>query len=228
MAGRCLVKKSFSEAVKGFTLVELMIVVVLLAVLILLGIPSFQNFIAKRNLRNVAESVYYGLQVARANAVKTNHPTVFYLDSSGRKWIVDELMPGTPDENGNTTYSVADASTQGGTHLQTYEWNSEHPEIDASLNVGAKGQKVTGGTYVTFDSLGRVMQKNISAGAVYDNPTPLALVTISNSVKTNINKLEVEINLSNGQGIRVCSPFLPETDPKGCIEAPTANPSSNP
>jgi type IV fimbrial biogenesis protein FimT len=221
------VKKSFSKAVKGFTLVELMIVVVLLAILILLGIPSFQNFIAKRNLTNVAESIYYGLQVARANAVKTNHPTVFYLDSSGRKWIVDELTPGTPDENGNTTYSVADATIQGGTHLQTYEWSTEHPEIDASLNVGAKGQKVTGGNYVTFDSLGRVMQTNISAGSSYTNTTPLALVTISNSVRTNINKLEVEINLSNGRGIRVCAPYLPETDPKGCVDAPTANPSTS-
>lgn len=71
----------------GFTLVELMVVVAVLAALLSIGGPSFMEWIQNSRIRTVAESLQNGLQVARAEAVRRNTNVEFILQANGG-WLV--------------------------------------------------------------------------------------------------------------------------------------------
>lgn len=83
-----IVKKISQIRSGGFTLVELMVTVALLAILATLGIPSFQAWIQNTKIRTAAESIQNGLQIARAEAVKRNTPVQFVLDGGNSAWTV--------------------------------------------------------------------------------------------------------------------------------------------
>jgi len=56
----------------GFSLIELMIGLALLAVLLALGAPSFYTYLRNAKVRSAAENLYAGVQFARAEAVRRN------------------------------------------------------------------------------------------------------------------------------------------------------------
>lgn len=71
----------------GFSLIELMVVVIVLAVAASIAIPSFRNFIANTQIRTTTESIRNGLQIARAEAVKRNAVVRFTLNND-KSWVV--------------------------------------------------------------------------------------------------------------------------------------------
>lgn len=56
----------------GFTLTELMTVVMILAVMMALAAPSFNTWVNNGHVRNAAEEIQNGLQQARSEAVQQN------------------------------------------------------------------------------------------------------------------------------------------------------------
>ena len=54
----------------GFTLIELMIVIVVLAIILTLGVPSFRSIIQNNRATTIANDLVAGLQVARSEALK--------------------------------------------------------------------------------------------------------------------------------------------------------------
>ena len=74
---------------RGFTLVELMVVVAILALLLTLVVPIMAGFIASSKIRTAAESYATGLTHARAESIKQN-TNVELLVSTG-KWEVRRL-----------------------------------------------------------------------------------------------------------------------------------------
>lgn len=88
---------------RGFTMIELMIGVAILAILLALGLPAFTQMLQNSRLRATAEAFTAGLQRARAEAVKLNAqvelimtnatPLAANVDSAaptagGTNWIV--------------------------------------------------------------------------------------------------------------------------------------------
>ncbi|MFZ2541189.1 MAG: GspH/FimT family pseudopilin, partial [Gallionella sp.] len=70
----------------GFTLIELMITLVILAIAMALGIPSYRDWVQNTQIRNAAESVQNGLQRARAEAVGRNTNVAFVLLGVNPTW----------------------------------------------------------------------------------------------------------------------------------------------
>jgi prepilin-type N-terminal cleavage/methylation domain-containing protein len=56
----------------GFTLIELTIVIVLLAILAGVGVPSFLSWLPKYRLKRAARDLYSNLQLAKMTAIKAN------------------------------------------------------------------------------------------------------------------------------------------------------------
>ena len=56
----------------GFTLIELMVTLVVAAVLLTIGIPSFQQQMAKNRLKGAAETFHSELQFARLESIEQN------------------------------------------------------------------------------------------------------------------------------------------------------------
>ncbi|MDR2688789.1 MAG: GspH/FimT family pseudopilin [Azoarcus sp.] len=73
---------------RGFTLVELMIVLTIFAILLAFAAPSFDNLIKKMTLVGAANEISSGLQYARTEARRANKSTQFTLDPTNHKWEV--------------------------------------------------------------------------------------------------------------------------------------------
>lgn len=96
---------------RGFSLIELLVGIVILAILMSLAMPGFQTWLQNSQIRNAAESVQNGLQRARAEAVGRNANVEFVL-GAGSSWVV-QLHDGTDIESrsasegsGNVTVAV--------------------------------------------------------------------------------------------------------------------------
>lgn len=72
----------------GFTLIELMVAISVLAILLSAAVPSFRQFVANTQIRSTAQSILNGLQTARAEAVKRNATVAFTLNISDTSWAV--------------------------------------------------------------------------------------------------------------------------------------------
>ena len=70
----------------GFTLIEMIATVAVLAILVTVGIPSFQETIDKRRLTGAAEQLYGDLQYARSEAIKRNANVFVTFTGSGTTW----------------------------------------------------------------------------------------------------------------------------------------------
>jgi len=83
---------------RGFTLIELVIVLAIMAVLLVLGLPVMSEWMADSRVRVATESVQTGIMLARAEAIRRNAPVRFQLTSSlddsctlsagGANWVV--------------------------------------------------------------------------------------------------------------------------------------------
>lgn len=86
----------------GFSLIEMMIGIAIVAIVMVLGIPSYRAWIQNTQIRNAAESIQNGLQRARAEAVGRNANVAFTLtdplgvDSS---WAVSVVNGGAVIES---------------------------------------------------------------------------------------------------------------------------------
>ena len=73
---------------KGFSLIELIVAMAVLAILMVAAIPAIGEMIANSRIRSVSESLVSGMQFARAEAVRRNERIRFSLDSSAGNWTV--------------------------------------------------------------------------------------------------------------------------------------------
>lgn len=67
---------------RGFTLIELMVVVALVSVILTLVIPSFTGMLARKRLEGVAQELGTDLQYARSEAVQQNAPVQVIFGSN--------------------------------------------------------------------------------------------------------------------------------------------------
>lgn len=81
----------------GFTLIELMVTLAVLAILVVLAVPSFQDYFQKARVRGTADQVTDLLARARAAAVKSNMPVAIQANNDSVTWCVGARQP--PDPN---------------------------------------------------------------------------------------------------------------------------------
>jgi len=84
----------------GFTLIELMIGLILLAILLGVAVPAFRTFILDQRLRAASNDLNIALITARSEAVKRNRAvSVVALDDDdwSTGWVVPSPVPGDPD-----------------------------------------------------------------------------------------------------------------------------------
>lgn len=94
--GRAAVQRS-----RGFTLIELMVVIAVLAIMLALAAPSFADFFQRYRLRGAADKVVTLLASARAEAVMRNRNVSIDFKGGGANWCVGANAtpePATPGD----------------------------------------------------------------------------------------------------------------------------------
>ncbi|WP_169201413.1 GspH/FimT family pseudopilin [Aromatoleum bremense] len=80
----------------GFSLIELMVTVAVLAIIAATAAPSFQSFLDKNRVVGAAEAIYTQMQAARSEAVKQSADMIVVF-STGAAWCSGFSRGGTCD-----------------------------------------------------------------------------------------------------------------------------------
>jgi len=194
----------------GFSLIELLVGILVMGILFAVGVPNFRDWIQNTQIRNGAEAIQNGLQIARAAAVKrnTNVQIVFGADTS---WTVACSTP-IADLDGD---GIADCPGLGTVpaNIQTYSSadGSQKAKVDVDLGTVPT---VAGQRIVVFNSLGRV------------TPVPAANISIKSKNSAGSGSCVdaggsfrcLSVVVSTGGQIRMCDPAVAYSlqTPQGC------------
>jgi len=72
----------------GFTLIELMITLAVLAILVAIALPSFQATLENRRLSAAADNIYAFISYAKSEAIKKNQSIRFQATVDGTSWCI--------------------------------------------------------------------------------------------------------------------------------------------
>jgi type IV fimbrial biogenesis protein FimT len=206
---------------RGFTLIELAIVLVIFGILMQLAIPSFRSWLANGRVRTVAESLQNDLRQAQAEAVRRNRqvalvltdssPTIANPEStastSARNWVAYALplLGGGEDANGITS-ATNDVGTTG--FIRGYSQ-------DAGSDTRVTGDVAA----LCFNSVGRLVT---SSSAIANAGGVTCTLTTSNEpryfrVQNAAADRPMWVAVALGGQIRLCDPnrTLPD-QPGGC------------
>lgn len=79
---------------RGFTIIEIMIAIGVFALLLGIALPSFRGWMQNSQIRNAADAVIDGIQLARAEAIRRNKPVEFDM-RTGTNWDIVLVNPRT-------------------------------------------------------------------------------------------------------------------------------------
>lgn len=183
-------QKMPTKNLSGFTLIELMVAVVIIGIVMAMGVSNYRIWIQNTAIRNVAESVLNGMQLARAEAVKRNIPMQFDF-RTGSAWTVCQrpaALGACPNPDDGTTIQSR-AETEGST-----------TSVSVATTPAAN-------TRISFNNLGQVDTTVAS----------FTQVEVDNSTLAVADKRKLRVTVNVGGNTRMCDPkFTYATDPKGC------------
>ena len=139
----------------GFTLLETMIVIVIIAILAALAIPSFSSFLEKQRITHTAEVVLGDLRWARTEAIKRNK-IVRVTFTTGSPW----------------SYSIYADPAGSNTLLKTVN-GSDFPSTTLSTIAFSGGV-----AYATFDPIRGANLNNGTATITSSNYSASVIVSI--------------------------------------------------
>lgn len=172
---------------KGFTLIEMMIVVVILSLMLALAMPSYATWIQNTRIRSAAESFTSGLQLARNEAVRRNSDVQFVV-GVGSAWTVScrVVTPGclAADVTAIQRRAVKEGSS-------------------SAVTVAASD-----GATIRFDGFGR-MSFPVPVGARVS-------FNIDNNLLLAADSRDLRVTIDTAGNIRMCDPNVVAPDVRRC------------
>ena len=161
----------------GFTLVELLVALVVMAILVAIAAPAFQDLLERQRLESVAETFLSDLRAARADALVLGlSGTVTVTINDGSSWNY------TIVSSGNTpTVSRAYTDYGGAVTAAVSGWNKVGSTASFIIT-SVRGLDSSGTGFITFTlgSLSAKVERNVLGGVFVCSATgDLGYVTCS-------------------------------------------------
>lgn len=187
--------KRKAQPQRGFTLIEVLIGVTIVAIVLSLGMPSMYSWLQSSQIRNAAEAIQNGLQLAKVEAVRRNTGVQFNLTELGTTGV----------SNWSVTCATPTADCPGPgmplTEIQKYPASEGAPSAQVSAAQAT----------ITFNGMGRVTPLPPSTIAIdITNPRGGACAASGGSMRC------LRLQVSPAGHIKMCDPALPTTNPRGC------------
>ena len=188
---------------RGFSVIELMVTITLLALLLGMAMPTFATWIRNAQVRSVSDAMQNGLRVAQAEAVRRHRQVVFFRTNT------ETCSNATNAADGGTFWVVRTVPMFAGDTVETVQCGV--------LSDVAAGVAVTGATALCFNSGGRQVvnaDPGIGGTACALDASGTSTFDVSNTLADR--PLRVLVTL--GGSVRLCDPAktLSSTHPDGC------------
>lgn len=189
------------RAQAGFSLIELAIAITIMAILIMLGMPSFSEYMANARLGAAAQSFYTGLNIARSEAIRRNSTVEFAMTNTPLAPGIENTL--APDVTGRNWVVRARPSASA-----VYDT----PPIDSKTALeggGATPSVAINATtaIVTFDGLGA--NTSVANVITVDNP-PAGLCAPAGPVRC------WDVRVGAGGQVQLCDRAAPLGDSRAC------------
>jgi prepilin-type N-terminal cleavage/methylation domain-containing protein len=139
--------------VNGFSLVELMIVIAILAIVSSIGVFSYRKYVSSQNLRTVARGIEADIKKCKQDAVTQNGNITMTFSVAGNNYTIAGLTK-SPTSFGSDTGSGININTDFTLTCQPRgTFSPTTGSITITNSIGSTGVitfNVTGRTYVTF------------------------------------------------------------------------------
>jgi type IV fimbrial biogenesis protein FimT len=172
---------------RGVTLIELLIGFALIALLTVMAVPAYNGWLQSSQIRNAAESIVNGMQIARAESVRRNTLAQLAL-TGGSSWTVSLPLTG--------------------------EQIQDRPAAESSTGAVVAIQPA-GADRISFNGMGWVAANNDASPSItqldFSNPTGGACKHVSNGPMRCLR-----IVVSTGGAFRMCDPAVAAGDPRAC------------
>jgi type IV fimbrial biogenesis protein FimT len=208
---------------RGFNLIEMLVVLIIIGILLGLGLPSYRTYMANQRVLSTAEVFMAGLQMARGEAVKRNlrvefaltdvDPVVANVDTAstsatGRNWIVRALIQSPPPPAVAVTANTFIEGKSGA------EGSGKASSTDSTIAVSGSVASIT------FDGFGMPVGLTTTATFDFANTTgSCAAPATANCTVAGTGGGEFrcpQLRINRGGQARMCDPAVLISDTRNC------------
>ena len=197
---------------RGFTLIELMVTVAIVAILTLIALPNLATWMANSRVRTTAEVMQNGLRTAQAEAVKQARQTEFVLSNDLKQPsdIAGGALP-TPTAGGKYWYVMS-------VPFVTADNNAFALIATGVTGDVAKNVTVTSAaTAICFSSYGRISPaSNNPSGTCSSFDTGSSPPSYTMQVSATGANRPLNVVVTSAGSVRMCDPAHNGTAADGC------------
>ena len=198
----------------GFSMIELAVTMTLIGLLMAAAFPSMSDWLRNLRVRKAAESMQYGLQKARTEALRRNQNVTFWLVTGADERNVDDSCRLSASA-GSWVISQSDPTGQCGTKPAALSVIETHAAGDGAngVTVAAAAADATSSQCVRFNGLGQLVDSVVPPDDGCRTPKQISTIDLTHISGAR----QLRVMVSTGGGVRMCDRGVTDpADPRAC------------